>query len=47
MVIVPRSGSPVLGQREVNSGMTISAGTYVYQIKAGKFIQSKKMTLLR
>ncbi len=30
-----------------NSGMTVSAGTYVYQIKAGKFIQSKKMTLLR
>ncbi len=30
-----------------NSGMTVSAGTYIYQIKAGKFIQSKKMTLLR
>ena len=30
-----------------NSGATVSAGTYVYQIKAGKFIQSKKMTLLR
>ena len=30
-----------------NSGKTVTAGTYVYQIKAGKFIQSKKMTLLR
>jgi hypothetical protein len=30
-----------------NAGFSVSAGTYVYRIKAGNYLQSKKMTLLR
>ena len=29
------------------SGMTVASGVYVYQIKAGKFVDAKKMVLIR
>ena len=37
----------VLWDSKNTSGMTVASGVYVYQIQAGKFIDAKKMVLIR